>query len=955
MSLSSSSVAPQGQPPPAGLLLSMLNAADSALMALDADGLIILFNHAAEKLLAYRADELCGQALPSILLEPDLLEQERCQLAARLGREVGGVEIFTAEVQPGRSLTREWPLRGKDGRLHTVNLSITAMVEPGAAGGYMVVMQDVTELKRLQQLMTRQHALFANGPMVAFACHAQQPRVVVEVSPNVAAILGYYPEDILLEPDWWLQHLHPDELSGLADGSWRLGHERGFTSRRYRFWHGAGYWCWLEEQVQQVTGDVVQGYWMDVSSQVEGEDRLAKIATNIPGMIYQFWSDPRGFGRFSYVSDGVLTIFGITPAQVKQDADLVWQRVFPDDRQRVREEAESALRYQLPWISEFRVLLPDGRLIWVEARTTPELQDDQSVRWHGLISEITQRKRTEEALRESQERLDMAMRAANIGLWDWHVALGRLDFNQHLVNMVGYDYHELHDNPGRWQALVHPDDLPTVRHNIRTLLKREASQYQIQYRLLRRSGEVLWILDKGQATEVDGNGNVCRIVGTVQDITTHKQAQKLLESSEAHFRMLFQNHGAVMILIDPANARIVDANPSAERFYGYRRAELVGMPMSNINQMEEARIRGTMGVALQQAHNHFTFTHRLANGQLRTVDVHSSPVESGGRTLLFSIIHDITARRQAEEALATLQRQLLAIIENFQGAMLLEDQYGEVVLVNQQYCQLFLPGCTPEQLQHEGRAQLAAIVAQQFADPPRLLQRLEELQRSREVVLGEEWPLADGRILERDHVPIFIEGRLRSVLWVYRDISSRKQQEESLRLLATTDALTGIANRRSFMEKLEEEFVRFQRFSNPVAVLMLDIDHFKQVNDSWGHAVGDRVLRDFASICQQVVRKVDVLGRLGGEEFAVLLPGCGMAGALALAERLRQAVRAHRVALDAGQLQVRVSIGVSCFARDQQEANVALALADQALYEAKLAGRDQVRAFDGNGQRFPPD
>jgi diguanylate cyclase (GGDEF)-like protein len=167
------------------------------------------------------------------------------------------------------------------------------------------------------------------------------------------------------------------------------------------------------------------------------------------------------------------------------------------------------------------------------------------------------------------------------------------------------------------------------------------------------------------------------------------------------------------------------------------------------------------------------------------------------------------------------------------------------------------------------------------------------LQQTRQVVLGEEWALKDGRILERDHVPIYVEGRLRSVLWVYRDITSRKQQEETLRQLATTDALTGIANRRSFMEKLADEFARFQRFSNPVAVLMLDIDHFKRVNDTWGHAVGDKVLHDFAAICQQVVRKVDVVGRLGGEEFAVLLPGCGMAGALALAERMREAVRSH--------------------------------------------------------------
>ncbi|BBF85633.1 diguanylate cyclase [Aquitalea magnusonii] len=932
---------------------AMFDAADAALLTLDANGVITLCNPAAQQLLGYPAAELCGRH-PGCLLAAERLEQECRQLAQRLGRSVAEVEVFTAEVRPGHSLQREWPLLDKQGREHTVRLSVTAIAGVGPNSGYMLVLQDITELKRMQQLMHRQHALFAAGPMVAFSCHPARPDVLVEVSPNVADILGCFPEDILLEPAWWLQRLHPDDRPCLADGQWRLAQGAGFVTRRYRFLHGSGHWCWLEEYVQQLGSDVVQGYWIDVTKQVDGEDRLTKIASNIPGMLYQFSTNPDGAGHFSYVSEGVRSIFGVSPQQVMHNTDLVWQRVFPDDQQRVKEESEAALRYEQPWISEFRILLPDGRMIWVEGRATPELQDDQSVRWHGLISEITQRKRTEEALRESQERLDMAMRGARIGLWDWHVALGRLDYNQQLVDMLGYDQHTLHCNPAQWQALVHPDDLPTVRHNIRALLKREARQYRIEYRLIKRSGEIMWILDKGQATEVDGNGNVCRIVGTVQDITTHKQAQKLLESSEAHFRMLFQNHGAVMILIDPDSGQIVDANASAVRFYGYRRDELVGMPVSQINLMEEERIRGTMGVALLQAHNHFTFTHRLASGELRTVDVHSSPVESGGRTLLFSIIHDITARRQAEDALSTLQRQLLAIIENFHGAILLEDQNGSVVLVNQQYCEMFMPDQTPEQLKASSRLHVAAQASAGFAEPERMLQRLEELQRSRQMVLGEEWALRDGRMLERDHVPIFIEGRLRSVLWVYRDISSRKKQEEALRQLATTDALTGIANRRSFMEKLVDEFARFLRFGNPVAVLMLDIDHFKQVNDTWGHAVGDKVLHDFAALCQQEVRQVDVLGRLGGEEFAVILPGCGMAGALALAERLREAVRAHVVHVGEASLQIHTSIGVSCFSRQQQDAAVALALADQALYEAKLAGRDQVKAFDGNGQRFPP-
>jgi PAS domain S-box-containing protein len=216
--------------------------------------------------------------------------------------------------------------------------------------------------------------------------------------------------------------LHPDDQAALADGRWRLAQSEGFATCRYRFLHGSGRWCWLEEHVQLLPDDVVQGYWIDVSKQVEGEDRLAKIASNIPGMLFKY-TITRWQGAFVYVSEGVRNLFGISPQQAKDNAELVAQRDFPDDLQRVREEGEAALRYHLPWICEFRILLPDGRMIWVEGRATPELQDDQSVRWHGLISEITQRKRTEEALRKARSGWTWPcagpISACGTGMWRW--------------------------------------------------------------------------------------------------------------------------------------------------------------------------------------------------------------------------------------------------------------------------------------------------------------------------------------------------------------------------------------------------------------------------------------------------------------------------------------------------------------------------------------------------------
>jgi diguanylate cyclase (GGDEF)-like protein len=175
------------------------------------------------------------------------------------------------------------------------------------------------------------------------------------------------------------------------------------------------------------------------------------------------------------------------------------------------------------------------------------------------------------------------------------------------------------------------------------------------------------------------------------------------------------------------------------------------------------------------------------------------------------------------------------------------------------------------------------------------------------------------------------------------DITERKRMDAELLVLATTDFLTGLPNRREFMARLEDELARVQRnVAECAAVLMLDIDHFKVVNDRYGHASGDAVLRHLAGLMGATQRKIDTLGRMGGEEFAVLLPGASAAAAAAYAERLRQSVADCPLSIDGQVIALTVSIGIAgIYARDMT-ADAALKRADKALYRAKQAGRNRV-------------
>ena len=180
---------------------------------------------------------------------------------------------------------------------------------------------------------------------------------------------------------------------------------------------------------------------------------------------------------------------------------------------------------------------------------------------------------------------------------------------------------------------------------------------------------------------------------------------------------------------------------------------------------------------------------------------------------------------------------------------------------------------------------------------------------------------------------------------IHRAWRRQRRVARLLEMQAHTDPLTGLANRRRFFEMAEAELARTRRYDAPLSLLMLDIDHFKEVNDTHGHRAGDRVLGSLALICLEVLRNVDVVGRVGGEEFAILLPETGLDGAMEVAERLREAIEKSAVVREEGvPLRVTVSIGVAIL-EDGTNLDTLLNRADAALYDAKHRGRNRVRAF----------
>jgi diguanylate cyclase (GGDEF)-like protein/PAS domain S-box-containing protein len=199
--------------------------------------------------------------------------------------------------------------------------------------------------------------------------------------------------------------------------------------------------------------------------------------------------------------------------------------------------------------------------------------------------------------------------------------------------------------------------------------------------------------------------------------------------------------------------------------------------------------------------------------------------------------------------------------------------------------------------------------------------------------------LADGRVIEETGTRRPGEGWL----FVARDITQRKRMEEDLFRMATTDALTGVCNRRTLMERGAHELRRSQRSRQPVTVLLLDIDRFKSINDTHGHAAGDAAIVALAQCCRGALRTTDLFGRLGGEEFCAVLPDTPMEGGILVAENLRRKAAELRIpGRSAAEVGFTVSIGVATRVDDEDDMDRLLARADEALYRAKEGGRDRV-------------
>src|SRR5690606_32900514 len=568
-------------------------------------------------------------------------------------------------------------------------------------------------------------------------------------------------------------------------------------------------------------------------------------------------------------STGVAKLFGFFVEQIPAGTRYL-QLVVEEDRASVEARFRSVIAGETAnFTIRHRALWPDSSLHWLELIGQRQIDACGQTILVGLVRDISAEHLQAQELEDSQERLGLALNSVELGTWDWHIPSDTLYASARAAELQGITEGSFHGPFQEFFSCILPEDRSRMRQAYRELVEGQRRDYQVTYQARLQDGTVRHLESTARLYH-DERGAPLRMAGIIMDITERVLREQHLAASEAKFATLFQGSPDPISLSRIRDGAVLVTNPRFTEIFGWPPSEIVGRPAPEIGFWQHAAQRQVLYQQLrrEQHLDRVEAQFRTRDGVPITCMVSSRFIRIDRQLCIITTFRDITLRQQAEAALRASEAKFAKAFHASPDAITISERStGRFIEVNAGFYRL--TGYHPEEVIGRTATELAVWPGDQRQQILDLLAR--DGRVSNWEMLGQD---RHGRPkhIEVSVEPIELNG-IECMLLSARDISMLKAAHAQIQHLAYHDSLTNLPNRALLMERLVQQIALHKRHNLRGALLFRDLDHFKHINDSLGHPVGDSVLKMVTRRLEASTRREDTVARLGGDEFVILLTG----------------------------------------------------------------------------------
>ncbi|MDM8350845.1 EAL domain-containing protein [Pseudomonas sp. sp1636] len=644
------------------------------------------------------------------------------------------------------------------------------------------------------------------------------------------------------------------------------------------------------------------------------------------------WEARRDDHSFTYVSPHAEKLLGYPLADWKRPGFWL-STLHPEDAQRAIDHCQRESAAGRDRSLDYRMYTADGRLLWIRDIVTLTRNGDETI-MRGLMVDISEAKQVEQALRLSEQKFASVFQQCPDILVIARRADGRLlDVNNAFEQQTGIPVSEA---LGKTASELNIWGIPDIGPTLLNLLQGKRLR-NLEMPFQRRDGQRFIGLISAQAFQLV---DTPALVIIVRDISQLKATQQQLLISEDKFAKAFHASPDGLLISRVRDGQLIEVNEGFSRITGYSSSEAAERSTLQLgiwaNPADRARMIEQIG--LHGRVRDLSAPIRTRAGQIRLCELSAQPIQVGDEPCLLTIARDITERQAMQEKL----QQAATVFESTAEGVMITDPQQRIVAVNRAFSAITgfseaeVLGQTPRLLasgQHDSA--FYSAMWHQLEDEGHWQGEIWNKRKNAEIF--PEWLTINAVCNQAQQTTHFVA--------VFADISSLKHAQARLDHQAHHDPLTGLPNRMLFETRLHAALDDAQTDDRQGAILFLDLDRFKHINDSLGHPVGDQLLKSIAIRLKEQLRDIDTVARLGGDEFILLLPGLHQTDDAKLVANKLLACFSPPFQVDDHQFYISASIGISLYPEDGLDVATLVKNADAAMYRAKAKGRNRVEMY----------